>query len=97
MTACEHLWFIKGSGETQKRAAKDPEFFDKWMKNHGEHCEKTGVKLFFADTSYSTVEESVFCYETEMPLAEFQELKQGLYDIDRSIIDYAKTITVVPY
>ena len=43
------------------------------------------------------MEESVFCYETEMPLAEFQELKQGLYDIDRSIIDYAKTITIVPY
>jgi hypothetical protein len=43
------------------------------------------------------VEESVFCYETEMSLADFQEFKQGLYNIDRTIIDYAKTITVVPY
>ena len=97
MTACEYLWSIMWSGEAQKRAAKDPEFFDKGIKNHDEHCEKSGVKLVFAGTPYSTVEESVFCYETEMPLAEFQEFKQGLYDIDRSIIDYAKTITIVPY
>ena len=67
------------------------------MENHRNHCEKSGVKLVFAGTPYTTVEESVFCYETEMPLAEFQEFKQHLYNLDRTLIDYAKTLTVVPY
>ena len=97
MTAYKYLWFIKWSNESQKRAAKDPEFFTKWMEKHNKHCEKSGVKLVFAGTPYTTVEESVFCYETEMPLAEFQEFKQSLYNLDRTLIDYAKTITVVPY
>jgi len=78
---------------TQKAMTAGDEFFRKWLQEHDKLCKENNVKLLWGGIPYTTVEESAFFYETDMPLHDFHIFKnQKVFEImGGGYIDYGNT------
>lgn len=69
-----------------------------WMPKHLELCQEHDVELLVQGSPFGTVEDSVFVYETDRPLAEFQEFRDKVFNLgEERLMDYTKTIIVLKY
>jgi hypothetical protein len=77
---------------TREAMAKGQEGFKRWLKAHEKLCKDIGVKLLWDGIPYTTVEESAFFYETDMPLIDFHLFKAKVFDLEGGgWIEYGNT------
>jgi hypothetical protein len=83
---------------TEKGSAKNREYWEKtWFPKHEEVCAKHGVKILKWGIPFGTVEELLYIYETDLPLAKYQVFRGDVVGIsDERLFDYTKT-TLVNY
>ena len=68
---------------------------NEWLPKHNEMCEKHKVKLLKWGIPFGTVEEGLFIYETDLPLAEYQLFRNDVTAIsEESLVAYTKTTIV---
>ena len=90
-----YLSFVK---MTEEGVAKNREYWEKtWFPKHDEICEEYDVKLLKWGIPFGTVEEMLFIYETDLPLAEYQKFRGAVVGItEERLFAYTKT-TIVNY
>lgn len=90
-----YLSFAKLS---EKGSAKNREYWEMtWFPKHEEICSEYGVKLLKWGIAFGTVEELVYIYETDLPLAEYQKFRGAVTGIsEERLFAYTKT-TIVNY
>ncbi len=88
-----YLSFVKWSDAAMK---KGMDYFNKeWFPKHDEVCRQHKVKHLQHGVPFGTVEEHVFIYETELPLADYQAFRGAVTGIsEESLIAYTKTTIV---
>ena len=97
MSKYVYLWFVKYFRYHGAELFKDdPEVFDKHFKKVEEIYEKHGVELLFKGSAYGLPENSVFCLKTDKDLKALEEVQNEVYAIDPKIIDWGRTVTVIP-
>jgi len=89
-----YLCFVK---LTERGLEKGLDYFSEtWMPKHVELCKEHDIKLLAAGSPFGTVEDVVFVYETDRPLAEFFEFRMKLANLgEKGLIAHTKTITVL--
>jgi len=75
---------------------KGPDYFrDVWLPRHDEFCEEHGVKLLKWGLPFGVIEDHIYIYETDLPIAEFQEFKGAVSSVSgERLWEYSKTTVV---
>jgi len=90
-----YLSFVKLS---EKGSEKSNEYWEKtWFPKHEKICKEHGVKLLKWGVAFGTVEELVYVYDTDLPLADYQKFRGAVTGIsEERLFEYTKT-TIVNY
>lgn len=88
-----YLCFVKW---TERGVEKDMGYWQEtWLPKHEKLCEEYNVKLLKMGIPFGTVEEALYIYETDLPLAEFQNFRNALTQIgNERLVAYTKTTIV---
>jgi len=88
-----YLCFVKW---TDAAMEKGSDYFTKeWFPKHDELCKKHKVKQLQHGVPFGTVEEHVFIYDTDLPLADYQLFRNDVTAISKErYIAYIKTTIV---
>ncbi len=80
----------------KKGIEKDPEYWrNTWIPKHAEVCKEHNVTCHKIGIPFGTVEEWLFIYETDLPLAEYQTFRGAVMGIsDERLFSYTKTTIV---
>ena len=96
MTERIYLWFLQWNfSEADDIMKEDPDFTEKWNKKRDEIYAKHGVELLYEGVAYGVVENQVSILKTELDLAEFGEAQTEVIRINRKIINYGRTVSVI--
>ena len=88
-----YLGFTKTA---KKGLEKDIEYWNNtWFPKHSEVCKEHNVTCLKIGIPFGTVEEWLFIYETDLPLAEYQKFRADVMSIsDERLFSYPKTTIV---
>ena len=88
-----YLSFVK---LTKKGLEKGMEYWQNtWIPKHNEICKEYDVTFHKMGIPFGTVEENVYIYETDLPLAEYQKFRGAVVGItEERLFAYTKTTIV---
>ena len=87
-----YISFVKWTDKALEKGSKY--FRETWFPKHDEISKKWDVKLLKSGTSFGTVEQTVFVYETDLELSKYQDFRGEVTRIESGFFDYTKTTIV---
>ena len=96
MTERIYIWFLSWNfSELTDALEEDPDFYEKWAKKRDEIWAKYGVEQLYVGTPYGVVENRVSILKTELDLVEFGKARSEVIRINRTLINYGRTVPVI--
>ena len=93
-----YLFYLKWSREEIHKSARAltcarHEYYDKeWKPKLLDLCKEHGVELLKDTGPFGTVEESLYIFDTDIPLDEFAKFSNAIFAIvEEDVIEYSKT------